>query len=242
MKIKCIVVDDEPLAIRVIESHIEKINDIELVAKCSNAIEALDILKNNKIDLIFLDIQMPELTGLEFLNTLQNPPTIIFTTAYRNYAIDAFELDILDYLLKPITFERFCKSINKFYKLLTNKQPEALGNTSLKQVGPDPFIYIKRNKTMIKILLKDILFIESIKDYIRIHTNKDSYMTKQQIGVIEKNLPDEYFIRVHKSFIVSIEKITTFSPNHIGINDNNIPIGRSYKAYTLSKLNYGKNF
>ncbi len=242
MKIKCIVVDDEPLAIRVIESHIEKINDIELVAKCSNAIEALEILKNNKIDLIFLDIQMPELTGLEFLNTLQNPPTIIFTTAYRNYAIDAFELDILDYLLKPITFERFCKSINKFYKLLTNKEPEALGNTSLRQVGPDPFIYIKRNKTMIKILLKDILFIESIKDYIRIHTNKDSYITKQQISVIEKNLPDEYFIRVHKSFIVSIEKITTFSPNFIGINDKKIPIGRSYKAYALSKLNYGMNF
>jgi DNA-binding LytR/AlgR family response regulator len=236
------VVDDEPLAIRVIESHIEKINNIELVAKCSNAIEALDILKNNKIDLIFLDIQMPELTGLEFLNTLQNPPTIIFTTAYRNYAIDAFELDILDYLLKPITFERFCKSINKFYKLLSNKKPETLGNTCLRQVGPDPFIYIKRNKTMIKILLKDILFIESIKDYIRIHTNEDSYITKQQIGVIEKNLPDEYFIRVHKSFIVSIEKITTFSPNFIGINDKKIPIGRSYKAYALSKLNYGKNF
>ncbi len=242
MKIKCIIVDDEPLAIRVIESHIEKLNNIELVAKCSNAIEALDILKSNKIDLIFLDIQMPELTGLEFLNTLQNPPSVIFTTAYRNYAIDAFELDVLDYLLKPITFERFCKAINKFYKLLSYKKPETLGNTSLKQVESEPFIYIKRNKTMIKILLKDILFIESIKDYIRIHTNKDSYMTKQQISVTEKNLPDEHFIRVHKSFIVSIEKITTFSPNYISINDKNIPIGRSYKAYVLSKLNYGKNF
>ncbi|MCK4814471.1 response regulator transcription factor [bacterium] len=242
MKIKCIVVDDEPLAIRVIESHIEKLNDIELVAKCSNAIEALDILKNNKIDLIFLDIQMPELTGLEFMNTLQNPPSVIFTTAYRNYAIDAFELDVLDYLLKPITFERFLKAINKFYKLSSYKRPETLGDTSLKHAGSEPFIYIKRNKTMVKLLLKDILFIESLKDYIRIHTDKESYMTKQQISVIEKNLPDEHFLRVHKSFIVSIEKITTFSPNYIGINDKQIPIGRSYKAYVLNNLNYGKNF
>ncbi|MCD4772325.1 MAG: LytTR family DNA-binding domain-containing protein [Bacteroidales bacterium] len=242
MKIKCIVVDDEPLAIRVIESHIEKLNNIEIVAKCSNAIDALDILKNNKIDLIFLDIQMPELTGLEFLNTLQNPPSVIFTTAYRNYAIDAFELDVLDYLLKPITFERFLKAINKFYKLLSYKKPETLSNVSATQIESEPFIYIKRNKTMIKILLKDILFIESLKDYIRIHTEDDSYMTKQQISLIEKNLPEEQFLRVHKSFIINIEKITTFSPNYIGLKDKKISIGRSYKAYVLNKLNYGKNF
>lgn len=238
MKIRCIAVDDEPLALRVIESHIEKLQDVELIAKCSNAIEAFEVLKNKKIDLVFLDIQMPELTGLDFLKTLQNPPHVIFTTAYRNYAIDAFDLDVLDYLLKPISFERFLKSINKFY----NRKKESI--TSIKENATSDqvisgFIYIKKGKSMIKILVNNIIYIESLKDYVKIHTKEQTYVTKQQIGVFEEILPEEKFLRIHKSFIVSLDCITSFSPSKVEIGKTILPIGRTYKSLVLKKLNYG---
>ncbi len=238
MKIRCIAVDDEPLALRVIESHIEKMQDIELVAKCSNAIEAFAVLKNKKIDLIFLDIQMPELTGLDFLKTLQNPPHVIFTTAYRNYAIDAFDLDVLDYLLKPISFERFLKSINKFY----NRKKESVAsikenaNSDKATLG---FVYIKKGKSIIKILVNSIIYIESLKDYVKVHTKDHTYLTKQQIGVFEEILPEEKFLRIHKSFIVSIDNITSFSPSKVEIDKTILSIGRTYKSLVLKKLNYG---
>jgi len=238
MKIRCIAVDDEPLALRVIESHIEKMQDIELIAKCSNAIDAFAVLKNKKIDLIFLDIQMPELTGLDFLKTLQNPPHVIFTTAYRNYAIDAFDLDVLDYLLKPISFERFLKSINKFY----NRKKESI--TNIKQNAnsyhdTSSFIYIKKGKSMVKILVNNIIYIESLKDYVKIHTKEQTYLTKQQIKVFEEILPEDKFLRIHKSFIISLNSITSFSPSKIEINQTILPIGRTYKSLVLKKLNYG---
>lgn len=238
MKIRCIAVDDEPLALRVIESHIEKLQDVELVAKCSNAIDAFSVLKNKKIDLIFLDIQMPELTGLDFLKTLQNPPHVIFTTAYRNYAIDAFDLDVLDYLLKPISFERFLKSINKFY----NRKKETI--TSIKEnansdQATSGFIYIKKGKSMVKILVNNIIYIESLKDYVKIHTKEHTYLTKQQIGVFEEILPEDKFLRIHKSFIVSLDNITSFSPSKVEIGKTILPIGRTYKSLVLKKLNYG---
>jgi len=238
MKIRCIVVDDEPLALRVIESHIEKMQDIELVAKCSNAIDAFAVLKNKKIDLIFLDIQMPELTGLDFLKTLQNPPHVILTTAYRNYAIDAFDLDVLDYLLKPISFERFLKSVNKFY----NRKKESILNikqNATADIETSGFIYIKKGKSMIKILVKNIIFVESLKDYVKIHTKDQTYLTKQQIGMFEEILPEEKFLRIHKSFIVSLDNITSFSPSKVEINKTVLPIGRTYKSLVLKKLNYG---
>jgi len=238
MKIRCIAVDDEPLALRVIESHIEKMQDIELVAKCSNAIEAFAVLKNKKIDLVFLDIQMPELTGLDFIKTLQNPPHVIFTTAYRNYAIDAFDLDVLDYLLKPISFERFLKSINKFY----NRKKESI--ISIKENANSDqeisgFINIKKGKSMIKILVNKIIYIESLKDYVKIHTKEQTFVTKQQIGVFEEILPEEKFLRVHKSFIISLDSITSFSPSKVEIDKIILPIGRTYKSLVLKKLNYG---
>jgi DNA-binding LytR/AlgR family response regulator len=238
MKIRCIAVDDEPLALRVIESHIEKMQDIELVAKCSNAIEAFAVLKNKKIDLVFLDIQMPELTGLDFIKTLQNPPHVIFTTAYRNYAIDAFDLDVLDYLLKPISFERFLKSINKFY----NRKKESIINIKENASSDQEisgFIYIKKGKSMIKILVNKIIFIESLKDYVKIHTKEQTFVTKQQIGVFEEILPEEKFLRVHKSFIISLDSITSFSPSKVEIDKIILPIGRTYKSLVLKKLNYG---
>ncbi|OQX76671.1 MAG: DNA-binding response regulator [Bacteroidetes bacterium 4484_276] len=240
MKIKCIAVDDEPLALRVIESHIEKLNDVELVAKCSNAIEAFGILKQKDVDLIFLDIQMPELTGIEFLKSLSNPPLVIFTTAYRNYAIDAFDLDVLDYLLKPISFDRFLKAINKYYTRFEEKHQEVKNLT----VGSSPekdHLFIKKNKTLVKVFFKDILFIESLKDYVKIHTTGEVHMVKYQISHLEKELPEDQFIRVHKSFIVSSKKIATISPRSIGVEDEKIPIGRNYKEFVLKKLNYYGN-
>lgn len=241
MKTKCLIVDDEPLAQRVIESHMEKLDDLELVAKCSNGLEAMNLLKKEKIDLVFLDIQMPELSGVEFLKTLQNPPCVIFTTAYRNYAIDAFELDVLDYLLKPVTFERFVKSVNKYYEKVSNHDPKVFETKN--DEGEDfSFIYVRQKKTMIKVLLKDIKYLESLKDYIRIFLdNGKSLMTKQKISTMIELLPDNKFIRVHKSYIVNIEKIKTLSPTNIGLTDKMIPIGRSYKAFTLSQLGYDQS-
>ena len=189
MKIKCLAVDDEPLAIRVIESHIEKLNDVELVAKCSNAIEAFEVLKSKHVDLVFLDIQMPELTGIEFLKSLSNPPLIIFTTAFRNYAIEAFDLDVLDYLLKPISFDRFLKAINKYYGRVEEKHHE-LKNLSVGSMPTKDHIFIKQNKTMLKVFLSDILYIESLKDYVKIHTTGEMHMVKHQISHLEQELPE----------------------------------------------------
>ena len=241
MKTRCLIVDDEPLAQRVIESHIEKLDDLDLVAKCSNALEAMNLIKKEKVDLLFLDIQMPELSGVEFLKSINNPPAVIFTTAYRNYAIDAFDLDVLDYLLKPITFERFIKSVNKYYEKVNNHAPKVFEGQG--DQGDDlSFIYVRQKKTMIKVLLNDILYIESLKDYIRIFLEPGgSLMTKQKISTMIELLPDNKFIRVHKSFIVNIDKIKTLSPTNIGLEDKMIPIGRSYKAYTLSQLGYDQN-
>lgn len=238
MKIRCIAVDDEPLALRVIESHIEKLNDVELVAKCSNAIEAFEVLKNKTIDLVFLDIQMPELTGIEFLKSLHNPPQIIFTTAFRNYAIEAFDLNVLDYLLKPISFDRFLKAINKYYTRNEAKISEIPKNLNVDNRQEKDHIFIKKNKTMVKVAFAEILFVESMKDYVKIHTKTETHFVKHQISALEEDLPESEFIRVHKSFIVPIRRVATVSPNSIGIGEAKIPIGRNYKEYVLKALNY----
>jgi DNA-binding LytR/AlgR family response regulator len=238
MKIRCLAVDDEPLALRVIESHIEKLTDVELVAKCSNAIQAFEVLKNKPIDLVFLDIQMPELTGIEFMKSLQNPPLVVFTTAYRNYAIEAFDLDVLDYLLKPISFDRFLKAINKYYNRHETKIIESPKNLNVDQRDTKDHIFVKKNKTMVKVYFDDILYIESMKDYVKIHTPEEIHFVKHQISALENELPDSEFIRVHKSFIIHIEKVTTVSPKSVGILEEKIPIGRNYKEYVLKRLNY----
>lgn len=238
MKIKCLAVDDEPLALRVIESHIEKLSDVELVAKCSNAIQAFEVLKNKPVDLVFLDIQMPELTGIEFLKSLKDPPLIIFTTAYRNYAIEAFDLDVLDYLLKPISFDRFLKAINKYYDRREGKITEAPKNLNVDNRQQKDHIFVKKNKTMVKVPFNEICYIESMKDYVKIHTTGETHFVKHQISALEEELPDDRFLRVHKSFIVPVDKISTISPTSIGIGEDKIPIGRNYKEYVLKKLNY----
>lgn len=233
MKIDCIIVDDEPLAIEIIESYIERLEGINLVAKCNNALSAFEILQNQSVDLIFLDIQMPKLTGLDFLRTLNNPPKVIITTAYRDYAIEGYELDVIDYLLKPISFERFLKSIGKVYK--TESAASITNDTKLP--SEDAYIYLKADKKMVKVLLKEILYIESLKDYVRIKTAKKEVITHQTISYFEQKLPEDCFMRVHRSFIVPLNKIETFTATQIEVPGKEVPIGRLYKNQVMSVLN-----
>lgn len=236
MKTKCLIVDDEPLAINLIASHIEKVDNLEIAGSCKNAMEAMSALRDKKVDLLFLDIQMPEITGLDFLKTLKNPPKIIITTAYRQYALEGFELDVVDYLLKPISFERFIKAVNKYYER-ADSSIKIIGEESLQEKSKDTYIYIKERKKVLKIYLKDIIYIEGLGEYIRIHTKDKPVITKNNLKVFEEKLPSN-FIRIHKSFIVSVEYIKAFTANSIETSEKELPIGRSYKKAVLKALNY----
>lgn len=232
--IKCLIIDDEPLAIEVIKAHLSQLPELELVAAFSNPVEAIDTLKQNHIDLIFLDIEMPLLTGIDFLKTVHNLPKVIFTTAYRNYAIESYELDVVDYLLKPIAFNRFFKAVNKYKNLvnITTSNP-----TSRDEQIKNDHIYVNANKKHIKIRFSDILYIESIKDYVRIHLPNNSVMTKDAISNFEHKLPSE-FLRVHRSYIVNTTKVTAFTKADIEIENKEIPIGASYKTKVIEILKY----
>ena len=230
----CIIVDDEPLAIEVIESYLKKIDSIELVGTFRNAIKAFEFIQNNSVDLIFLDIQMPKLTGIDFLKSFQNLPKIILTTAYREYAIEGYELEIVDYLLKPISFERFMKAIGK---VMCKQKPDTVTPQLLEERKKEnSFIFFKSEKKMVKVFLYDILYVESIKDYVRIKTPEKETITHQKISAMDGNLPNKNFIRIHRSFIINIEKIDCFSATEVEINGESLPIGRSYKNDTLRRL------
>src|SRR5258706_9118269 len=217
-RLKCLIIDDEPLAQNVIENYLKNVPFIELIAKCENALSGLEWIKKQKVDLIFLDISMPFISGIDFIKTLQNPPKIILTTAYKEFAIESYELNVLDYLLKPISFERFLKAINKL---------ENDGSKFIKPVIDDSesevFIYVKSEKKNVKILLKEILFIESLKDYIKIHLPNKIVVTQLQISVIEQRLPDS-FLRIHRSFIIAKDKITAYTQHDFEIGNHQIPI------------------
>ncbi|MBA6157186.1 response regulator transcription factor [Tenacibaculum sp. S7007] len=237
MKTRCLVVDDEPLAIRLMEKHIAKIDSLEIVATCNNAIKAFEILNTQQIDLLFLDIKMPNLTGIDFLKSLKNPPKTIFTTAYRDYAIEGYDLGVEDYLLKPITFERFFKSIERF--LREQKQTSEISNSA--NAISDDFMLIKSGNKHHKVIVNDILFIESLKDYIKIHTvDNKRIVSKYKISEIEQELKAKNFLRVHRSYIINIDKISAFTVNDVEVNSTEIPIGASYKEKVVSFLNNWK--
>jgi DNA-binding LytR/AlgR family response regulator len=230
-QLKCLIVDDEPLAQNVIENYLKNFSFIELIAKCENALGALEWIKKQKVDLIFLDISMPFISGIDFIKILQNPPEIILTTAYKEFAVESYELNVLDYLLKPISFERFLKAINK------------LGNQTSEVIKPvvddsenDVFIYVKSEKKNVKILLREILFIESLKDYIKIHMPNKTIITQVQISAIEQRLPDS-LLRIHRSFIIAKDKITAYTQHDFEIGKHQIPIGRSYKIIVSKNFN-----
>ncbi|MCE7995431.1 MAG: response regulator transcription factor [Roseivirga sp.] len=236
MKTQCLIVDDEPLAIQLLKSHVEQVSLLELSATCDNALDAFEVLKTKKIDLLFLDIQMPMLTGVEFLKSLPNPPKVIFTTAYRDYAMEGYELNIVDYLLKPITFERFFKSISKYMELTTGStSPQVQMPAPVVSNQDAPHIYINVNKKHHKVLFGDILYIESLKDYLRLHLKEGSLVTKEKIGEFMEKLPDA-FMRVHRSYIVNQQHITAFTATDIEIGPVEIPIGGNYKMEVTERL------
>ena len=232
MKIRCLLVDDEPLAIRLIQNHISQIDSLEVVATCNSALKAFEILNTQEIDLMFLDIKMPHLTGIDFLKTLKNPPKTIFTTAYRDYALESYELETVDYLLKPVTFERFVKAIDKFYRQTSNAITPAKRET----VTTD-YILVKSGSKHHKVNLEDIVYIESLKDYIKIHLENDtSIVSKYKLGEMEQELSVHQFLRIHRSYIINTTKITAFSSNDIDVNNQEIPIGASYKEAVILYL------
>lgn len=237
--INTIIVDDEPLAQDVLETYIEKIPELNLITKCSNAIEANEALKANDIDLMFLDIQMPQLTGIDFLKTLTKPPLVIFTTAYPNYAIEGFELNALDYLLKPISLERFMKSVNKAVEQfeLLNKEESPVGADGK---NPD-YIFVKADKKLVKINYSDILYIEGLKDYVIIRMDKGRVITLQTMKSLEDKLPSNMFKRIHRSYIVSISKINAIVGNMVEVMEKSqakhLPIGKNYREELLEIIN-----
>lgn len=233
---KCLIVDDEPNALDVLETYIDRIDELHLAGRCTNAIEAFNWLKKEPVDLIFLDIQMPRLTGIEFLKNIDNPPKVIFTTAYRDYALEGYELNVLDYLLKPISFERFLKAVNKAWDR-PSASTEAAPPVSFQAARQDdPFLYLKADKKMVKVKLADILWIESLKDYVMVKTDEKEVITYQKISYLDEKLPEGQFLRIHRSFIVSRDKIDAFSATQVEIGKHAIPIGRNYKNEVIEEL------
>lgn len=229
-KIKCLIIDDEPLAQRVIEKYAEDVPSIEILSKCNNAFEALQALNEKEVDLIFLDINMPKLSGINFLKTLKNPPLTIITTAYSEYALEGYELDVLDYLKKPFSFERFLKAIQKAHERLKENTKETIVHEiNTAQSGDDSFIFVKSNKKTYKVNISDVFYIEALGDYIKIHTNDNMIVTYQSMKKVEALLPSNQFVRIHKSFIVSINKIKTIEGNMVEIKNEKLPIGSNYK-------------
>jgi len=235
MKTRCLLVDDEPLALEILETYVSKLGDFEIVAKCTNALRASEVLRSSRVDLMFLDIKMPQFDGISFLKTLQKPPKVIFTTAYRDFALDGYDLNVVDYLLKPISFDRFMKAVSRYHSLVRERAPAVSGDTSPVQ-EKERFFYVKSDKKQIKINFRDILFIESMEDYVVIHRRDAKIITKDQISRLEEVLPRDNFIRIHRSFIVSISKIEAFTPETVEVGKKELPIGRSYKKDVLRLL------
>lgn len=224
-RIKCLIVDDEPLAQQVIETYINKLNSLELIQKCNNAMEAFEALQNHEVDLMFLDVQMPVITGIEFLRSLKNPPHIILTTAYPNFALDGFELNVTDYLLKPISFERFLKAIDKATeKIHAQNKPDAPDNNDVPE-----YMFVKEDSKLVKINFSDIDHIECMKDYAKIFTKQRMVVTHHTMKKFEEILPGRLFMRVHRSYIIYLPAIQSIFGNMIETQKGRIPIGANYR-------------
>ena len=236
-KIRCLVIDDEPPAREILKQHVAGVDALELAGTCSNAVEAISFLKEHPVDLLFLDIQMPQLLGTSFIRTLKNPPRVIFTTAYRKYAIEGFELDAVDYILKPISFERFLKAVNKV--LQTNLAVEYTSPPSKENTPehPNSFLYFRVDRKMVKVFFNDILFIEGSKDYIKIITTGRTLITKYVLSALEEVLPSDEFLRIHKSYIVAINKIESYNADSVEITKHELPIGRLFRMEVSRVLN-----
>lgn len=231
--IHCILVDDEPVAREILKDHLSKIDSVKMVASCKSAIEAFNVINAQQVDLIFLDINMPEISGLSFARSINKNIKVIFTTAYREYAVDGFDLQAVDYLLKPISFERLLQAINKYQ----NENLLVIVNEPI-EITPEKsdYFFVRADRKMIKICFSDILYIESLSDYIKIHMDNKTVITRETISNIEAKLPQKDFIRTHRSFITSLPNIDSFTNEYIEIRKKVIPISRSYKKEVLEKL------
>ncbi|WP_207493146.1 LytR/AlgR family response regulator transcription factor [Aridibaculum aurantiacum] len=230
----CIVIDDEPPAREILGRYIDQLPTLQLQAQFGNAIEAMTHLHQHQVDLVFLDIQMPQLKGTEFLKALKNPPPVIFTTAHPEYAIEGFELDAVDYLLKPIRFDRFLRAVNKVSNIKEHK-PADIAPVKEERNQPS-FVYVRADRKMVKVMLNDIHFVESMKDYVKIFTNEQVIITKQSLNSVEAMLPEQQFVRTHRSFIVSLSKIRSYTHELIQIDNNEVPIGKLYRNEVLKML------
>jgi DNA-binding LytR/AlgR family response regulator len=226
-----IIVDDEPLAIDVLENYLQRL-DATSVTRCENAVEAFQALQQKPFDLLFLDIEMPLLTGLEFLKTLKQPPAVIITTAYRDYAVEGFELEVLDYLVKPISFPRFMKALEKALKL--NRLP--ISPLSATPFEEKPHLFLKVDKKFVKLLVADIFYIESLKDYIRVKTRDGSFIAYQSLTEITDKLPADKFARVHRSFTIALDKVSLIDGNCVEIDGKLIPISREHRQEVFRKI------
>lgn len=229
MKLQCLLVDDEPPALEVLQAHLREVAHLELAGTCGHALEAFDFLRQNPVDLLFLDIKMPKLLGTDFLRSLAHPPQVIFTTAYREYAYEGFELDAVDYLLKPVSLERFLRAVAKVGQPAgaapadTPPEPAAAPN-------PDAFLYFRIDRKMVKVLLREVLYVEGLKDYVKIHRlTGPPLIVKQTICGLEEKLSESSFLRIHRSFIVALSQIRTFSARHIEVASQELPVGRLFR-------------
>jgi two-component system LytT family response regulator len=235
IRTRCLIVDDEPPAREVLKRYIEQVPLLELTGECANAIEAMTRLQQQAVDLIFLDIRMPQLNGTDFLKTLKSAPRIILTTAFAEYALEGYELDVVDYLLKPVRFDRFLKAVNKaFPSRGHDAAPKILPPVEEKK--EISFVYFRADRKMMKVLLREILYIESMKDYVKVVTTEGTIITKQSISSVEGMLPEKQFVRTHRSFIVSLQKINSFTPELIELGRASVPIGKLYRNGVLKML------
>ncbi|MBD0297487.1 MAG: response regulator transcription factor [Flavisolibacter sp.] len=233
--IRCLIADDEPPAREIIHRYIQELPMLQLVGECSNAIQVMSILQQQAVDLIFLDIKMPQLKGNELLKILKNPPKVIFTTAHSEYALEGYELDVVDYLLKPIQFDRFLKAVHKAFQL---SDIHAASDAFLPpaESGQKAFVYFRVDRKMVKVHLSDILYIESQKDYIKVFTTNGVLVTKQSITSAEAMLPEKHFMRIHRSFIVSLPKIKSFTHELVEVEKMELPIGKLFRNSVLRRL------
>jgi DNA-binding LytR/AlgR family response regulator len=239
-----LIIDDEPLALDVLETYISKMPDLHLVAKCSNALEANEMLRKHDIDLIFLDIQMPQVSGVDFIKALPNPPLFIFTTAYSNYALEGFELNAIDYLLKPISIDRFMKAVNKALEQFELRKREDDAEHASPGVDGEDFFFVKADKKLVKVKYNEILYIEGLKDYVIIRMVAGRVVTLQTMKSLEEKLPLHLFKRIHRSYIVSIDKIHAVDGTSVDVFEKGqikqLPIGKNYKDEILEIVNKNK--
>ncbi|PQJ69297.1 LytR/AlgR family response regulator transcription factor [Polaribacter butkevichii] len=232
--INCVIVDDEPVARKIIETFVAKIPNLTLVKSCKNAMEAFEIANSNNIDLFFLDINMPDISGLSLAKSINKKSKIIFTTAYREYAVDGFDLQAVDYLLKPIAFDRFLQAVNKFFET----QTVIVKQVDVEEVPvKNDYIFVRSERKMVKVNFDDILYVESLSDYIKIHTKDIVLVTRETISNLEMKLPSQQFLRIHRSYIINLSKADSYTNEFIEIEKNAIPISRTYKENVLKKLN-----